>query len=112
MTTTSRIRAVAGPALVAALAGAVLAAVVSRLAPAPSASVARGSEDAFATGLHRREIPPRGRPQRWTTESARLQFRFLSGDQSDYGEKGIVVDQNPRAGTDASPGQPIFLFIK
>jgi hypothetical protein len=82
MTTTGRIRAVAGPTLVAALAGALLAAVVNRTAPAPSAEVARGSEDAFATGLHRREIPPRGRPQRWTTESARLQFRFLSADPS------------------------------
>jgi hypothetical protein len=78
MTTTGHIRAVAGPALVAALAGALAAVVVNRTAPAPSAQVARGSEDAFATGLHRREIPPRGRPQRWTTESARFAFRFLS----------------------------------
>jgi hypothetical protein len=80
MTTTAGIRAVARPALAAALVGAALAAVVNRAAPPPAASVARGSEDAFATGLHRREIPPRGRPQRWTTESARFGFRFLSPD--------------------------------
>ncbi|MET0555165.1 MAG: hypothetical protein ABW221_19135 [Vicinamibacteria bacterium] len=80
MTTTGRIRAVAWPALAAGLAGALLAAAVNRSAPAPTASVARGSEDAFAAGLHRREIPPRGRPQRWTTESARFRFRFLSAD--------------------------------
>jgi hypothetical protein len=78
MTPMARLRATAAPAAVAALAGAFLAAVVNRTAPAPSANVARGSEDAFARGLHRREIPPRGRPQRWTTESARFGFRFLS----------------------------------
>jgi beta-lactam-binding protein with PASTA domain len=41
-----------------------------------------------------------------------VESKFLSGDKSDYGEKGIVVDQNPPAGTDASPGQPILLIIK
>lgn len=80
MTTTSRLRAVRLPALAAALAAAALAALVNRAAPAPSADVARGSEDAFAAGLHRREIPPRGRPQRWTTGSARVAFRFLTPD--------------------------------
>jgi hypothetical protein len=96
MTMTGRIRAVAGPALVAALAAALAAVVVHRTAPAPSAQVARGSEDAFATGLHRREIPPRGRPQRWTTESARLQFRFLSADAATV-EVGVRGQRGPVA---------------
>lgn len=96
MMTTGRIRAVAGPTLAAALAGALAAVVVHRAAPAPSAVVARGSEDAFATGLHRREIPPRGRPQRWTTESARVQFRFLSADAATV-EVGIRGQRAPVA---------------
>jgi hypothetical protein len=42
-----------------------------------------------------------------------VQSKFLSGDQADpYEKKGIVVDQNPRAGTDGSPGQTIFLYLK
>jgi hypothetical protein len=116
MTRTGRIRAVAGPALGAALAGALFSAVVNRAAPPPVASVARGSEDAFATGLHRREIPPRGRPQRWTTESARVRFRFLSADAATVevavrGQRspvavavdGLVVGLLP-------PGRPTAVF--
>ena len=53
----------------------VLAALVDRLAPPPAADVARGSEEAFASGLHRREIPPRQAPQRWTTERTVVVFR-------------------------------------
>lgn len=59
----------------AALAAVAAALVVDRLAPPPLADVARGSEEAFATGLHRREIPPRQGPQRWTTGKAVLRFR-------------------------------------
>ena len=60
----------AAAALVASLA----AAGVDRLAPPPAADVGRGSEEAFATGLHRREIPPRQGPQRWTTDKAVVVF--------------------------------------
>src|SRR6185295_15941596 len=41
------------------------AAGLDRFAPAPSADVSRGSEDAFATGLEPRELVPRQGPQRW-----------------------------------------------
>jgi hypothetical protein len=60
---------------VAALLALVAAAATDRLAPPPSADVGRGSEEAFARGLHRREIPPRQGPQRWTTERAFVVFR-------------------------------------
>ena len=116
MTTTGRIRAAAGPALAAALAGALLAVVVNRAAPAPIASVARGSEEAFATGLHRREIPPRGRPQRWTTESARFGFRFLLDGPATV-EVGVRGQRAPVAvAVDGvvvgmlAPGQPSGAF--
>jgi hypothetical protein len=62
---------VAGSALVALL----VAVALDRSAPPPSADVGRGSEEAFASGLHRREIPPRQGPQRWTTAQAVIVFR-------------------------------------
>jgi hypothetical protein len=96
MTTMDRLRAAFGAALAAALAGTVLAAVVNRAAPAPTASVALGNEDAFAIGLHQREIPPRGRPQRWTTESARVRFRFLTADAATV-EVGVRGQRAPVA---------------
>jgi hypothetical protein len=61
--------------LVALAAGA--AATLARLGPPPAADVARGSEEAFGRGLHRRELPPGGGPQRWTTERATFSFRDL-----------------------------------
>ena len=66
-------------ALAAALAGALLAAIVDRL----GARSDRGRSRAAArrrsrAGCTAREIPPRGRPQRWTTASARWsRFRDL-----------------------------------
>ncbi|HUG53619.1 MAG TPA: hypothetical protein VMR21_08455 [Vicinamibacteria bacterium] len=51
----------------------------SGLGPSPSADVARGTEDAFGRGLHRRELPPGGAPQRWTTERASFTFHGLAG---------------------------------
>jgi hypothetical protein len=67
----SRAAAVVGAALLALVA----AAAMDRLALAPAADVGRGSEEAFARGLHRREIPPRLGPQRWTTGEAVVVFR-------------------------------------
>jgi hypothetical protein len=66
--------AVAG--LVVAGAGVASAFLLDRLAPCPAADVARGSEDAFVSGLHARELSgsPK-RPQRWTT--ARVEARFV-----------------------------------
>lgn len=55
----------------------VAAATLVRLGPAPAADVARGSEEAFGEGLHRRELPAGGAPQRWTTERATFAFRDL-----------------------------------
>jgi hypothetical protein len=61
---------------VLAAAGALaIAALLDRVAPAPSADVARGSEEPFTAGLHLREIPPGGRPQRWTRARAVVRFR-------------------------------------
>jgi hypothetical protein len=70
------------PATVLATAAAALlalaaAVVLHRTSPAPTAEVARGTEDAFASGLHRRELPPRQPPLRWTTERAVLRFDHL-----------------------------------
>ena len=67
---------------IAAIAAVVLLSVVAafvltRLAPAPAADVARGSEEAFGRGLHRRELPPGIGPQRWTTARAAFTFRDL-----------------------------------
>jgi hypothetical protein len=53
------------------------AAVLARLGPSPAAEVARGSEEAFGRGLHRRELPPGAGPQRWTTARAAFTFRDL-----------------------------------
>jgi len=55
----------------------VAAVVLTRLGPAPTADVARGSEEAFGRGLHRRELPPGIGPQRWTTARAAFTFRDL-----------------------------------
>src|SRR5262245_19849671 len=63
--------------VLAALAGAAAALVLDRTAPPPSADVSRGSEEAFARGLHVREIPPGRAPLRWTTERATFVFRNL-----------------------------------
>ena len=64
----------AAPAL--ALAAVAAGFAVTRGA-APSADVSRGSEEAFATGLEWRELPPRQPPLRWTTRSALFRFRNL-----------------------------------
>src|SRR5688572_13975427 len=66
------------PALLAAVVGAAGALVLDRTAPAPSADVARGSEEPFAVdGLQPREIPPGRGPQRWTGARARFAFTHL-----------------------------------
>jgi len=68
---TSRAAALA----VAALWALLTAVLTDRLAPLPAADVGRGSEEAFASGLQQREIPPRQGPQRWTTDRAVMLFR-------------------------------------
>ncbi len=90
--TTSR----AGGLVLAALAGAASAGILAARAPSPAADVARGSEDAFVRGLHVREIPPRGKPQRWTRERAQVSFRHLPAgpaaiDVQLRGNRGRVV---------------------
>jgi len=67
-----------GMALLAAAAVASAAATaLHRWAPPPSADSARGTEDAFARGLQRRELPPRQAPIRWTTGQATFVFEHL-----------------------------------
>ena len=61
----------------AAVLGAAAAVAVALTAPPPSADVSRGTEDAFVSGLHAREIPPRGKPLRWTRGRAVVAFRNL-----------------------------------
>jgi hypothetical protein len=71
-------RAAAGTVAAAAALVAVGAAVATGLGAPPSAAdVARGTEQAFATGLHPRELPPGGRPLRWTGERAVVRFRDI-----------------------------------
>jgi hypothetical protein len=65
--------ALAAALLVAATAGG----AVATFSPPPAADARRGSEDAFASGLHRRELPPRQAPIRWTTDRASFRFRHL-----------------------------------
>jgi hypothetical protein len=80
----------------AALLGAAAAVTVARTAPAPAADVSRGTEDAFVSGLHAREIPPRGKPLRWTGARAVVSFRSLPPgpatiDVQVRGQRGPVV---------------------
>jgi hypothetical protein len=64
--------------LLVALSGLLAAAMLDRLSPVPSADVARGSEDAFASGLEPREFSgPLRAPARWTRASTLLRFRNL-----------------------------------
>jgi hypothetical protein len=63
--------------LAAALFASLAAAALHRWGPPPSADSARGTEDAFATGLQRRELPPRQAPIRWTTDRATFTFDHL-----------------------------------
>jgi hypothetical protein len=64
--------------LAASLAALSAGAILDRLAPAPAADVALGTEGCFGSGLHGRELPPPARtPQRWTTERASFRFRDL-----------------------------------
>ena len=67
--------------------------LLHRWAPPPSADVARGTEDAFAEGLHRRELPPRLAPIRWTTDRATFTFDPSSA----------AVTRRPRGGPGRSP---------
>ena len=81
---------------VAALLGTAAAVFVARTAPAPAADVSRGSEDAFVSGLHAREIPPRGKPQRWTRERTVVSFRHLPAgparvDVQVRGQRGPLI---------------------
>lgn len=50
--------------------------VADRRAPAPSADVARGSEQAFLEGAYPRELTRQG-PQRWTRPAARVRYEHL-----------------------------------
>jgi hypothetical protein len=73
-----------------------VAAATDRLVPDPAADVGRGSEEAFASGLHRREIPPRQGPQRWTTDRAVVVFRDVPAGQATlevrlHGQRGPVT---------------------
>jgi hypothetical protein len=86
----------AGAAAVAVGLALLAAAALDRLAPAPAADVGRGSEDAFASGLHRREIPPRQGPQRWTTDRAVVAFHDVPAGPATlevrlHGQRGPVT---------------------
>jgi hypothetical protein len=69
-------RAVLSLTSVAALACAA-ALLLQRHAGDPAADVARGAEDAFARGLHPRELPPGQPALRWTGPRAQFEFRGL-----------------------------------
>lgn len=90
-------RSATGMALLAAALFAAMAAVaVDQWGPAPSADAGRGTEDAFATGLHRRELPPRQAPIRWTTGRVAFAFDRLPAGEADLevavaGHRGPVV---------------------
>ncbi len=88
-------RAATGTALVAAaVLGAAAAAIVQRWSPPPSADVARGTEEAFAKGLQRRELPPRHAPIRWTTDRVALAFEHVAGKEAEL-EVALAGHQGP-----------------
>lgn len=90
-------RSATGTALLAAALIAVLAAtVLDRWAPAPAADSSRGTEDAFAKGLQRRELPPRQAPIRWTTAQVAVAFENLPRSDADLdiavaGHRGPIL---------------------
>jgi hypothetical protein len=80
----------------AALVGGIAAAALDRWAPAPSADVAHGTEDAFAKGLQRRELPPRQAPLRWTTDRPTFTFTNLPAGEAELevaaaGHRGSIL---------------------
>ncbi|HET7292044.1 MAG TPA: hypothetical protein VFM88_06445 [Vicinamibacteria bacterium] len=72
-------RSAALAVLLSAVAGLAFGAALRRFGPAPIASIAAGSEDAFFhEGLYERELPPGGEgPIRWTGRAASLRFEDL-----------------------------------
>ena len=67
----------AGACGASALVALAAALVLHFLAPPPNAQPSHGGEDAFATGLHERELVPGRGPQRWTSDRAGFDFRHL-----------------------------------
>src|SRR5688572_15574734 len=90
-------RPATGTALLAAALIAILAAfALDRWGPPPAADSSRGTEDAFATGLQRRELPPRQAPIRWTTGRVTVAFENLPKTDADLevsvaGHRGAIV---------------------
>jgi len=72
-------RAQAGALLGASLVAALCVVALVSSSPPPTAEVPRGSEDAFASGLYMRELPPRQPPLRWTTTAAVFRFAHTGG---------------------------------
>jgi hypothetical protein len=72
-----KLRAAVVTMSLAALCGFLAASAVNLSAPFPTAEVWRGSEEAFALGLHERELPPRAMPIRWTRRRTLFRFRHL-----------------------------------
>ena len=70
-------RAVIAAAAAVALAGALLAWAVDRTSPPASAETARGTEEAFSLGPHRRQVPGGGLPVRWTGPRDAFAFHRL-----------------------------------
>jgi hypothetical protein len=62
---------------VAILTGVTAALVLEATSPAPNAQPSHGTEGAFASGLHPREIVPGRGPQRWTRERSVFRFERL-----------------------------------
>ena len=91
-----RLRATASATAAALVVALVAAMAVHAVSPDPQADSARGTEDAFASGLHLRELPPRQAPIRWTTDRARLRFDHVPArpaflDVAIAGHQGTVV---------------------
>ncbi len=101
--------------LFSALAGAVAASVVDRFGPAPIASIADGSEDAFRhDGLDEREIPPRSGPLRWMGGAATVAFEDLPAGpiaveiRLRSNAAAVVVAVNGAVEGVIAPGGPLF----
>ncbi len=72
-----RLRPRASALGVAILTAAAAALALGALGPAPNAQPSHGTEGAFASGMHDREIVPGRGPQRWTRERGVFRFERL-----------------------------------
>ncbi|MCL4822267.1 MAG: hypothetical protein KJ067_24330 [Vicinamibacteria bacterium] len=97
--------------LVAAAAAFAGGTALVRLGPLPVAAAARGGEDAFATGIYPRELPPGRPPLRWTRAEFQVAFERLPAVPLDVevvlpGRRGAaILSESGRIVARLAPGE-------